>query len=322
MPITLYILLSIAAPEGFPPQAGHLEQPPPLFVGNIGWARVWSVAFSPDGKQLAAVGELPTPTVWDTSSGKERSKFTSDGMGAHANSGAAFLPDNRTLLVKCTTGEICEWDVTKQWQAGVFARCDRNSTSIALVPNGKLLAYAEGRLVVLREVRTREVTLRLQHRDATMTALAFASDNQLLATGDSKGQGSIWDPEMGKLQHRFSDSDKLIDAVEFSRDKRYLVTHNTDDAIIVWDRQLGKKVHTLQGQYAVVTADSNSLIVSTRQGIKVADLATGKVVCTVSPQPHIARAMALSPDGTKLAIGADDGVVRLWDITSWLEPKK
>lgn len=69
---------------------------------------VWSVAFSPDGKTLAASGSRGPIKLWDVKTGKEKATLT-----GHRNivSSVAFSPDGKTLASGSNDMTIRLWDV-------------------------------------------------------------------------------------------------------------------------------------------------------------------------------------------------------------------
>jgi WD40 repeat protein len=70
---------------------------------------LFSLAFSPDGRSVAAAGSGPAAYVWDTVSGKLTAVFR-DPSGAWTSS-LAYSPDGRTLAVSDYEGNIYLWNV-------------------------------------------------------------------------------------------------------------------------------------------------------------------------------------------------------------------
>src|SRR5262249_35472878 len=60
--------------------------------------------------------------------------------------------------------------------------------------------------------------------------------------------------------------------------------------------------------------EGKRLAIGTSQGeVKIADPATGKLMCTLSGHTSSIRSIVWSPDGKRLASAGDDGPVKVWD---------
>ena len=81
------------------------------------WNITYALAFSADGKTLASAnpdlrplgGRLPSASLWEMATGKERGRF--EGHRADVNS-VAFAPDGRTLVSGSGDTTALVWDVT------------------------------------------------------------------------------------------------------------------------------------------------------------------------------------------------------------------
>ena len=97
---------------------------------------VYSVAFSPDGKQLAAGSTRGWIVVWDMHSGRELSSF-------HAHSAkvrtVAWHPDGTRLAAASEDGLISIWDTATWEQVLLLDGHETMVFSIAWNPNGRQL---------------------------------------------------------------------------------------------------------------------------------------------------------------------------------------
>src|SRR5947209_4969541 len=90
--------------QGDPLPAGAFARLGTARYGNVG--RVFSVAFSPDGKTLAAGGWDGSIRLWDVATSKELRQFV--GHKGWVKS-VAFSPDGRTLISAGRDRDIHIW---------------------------------------------------------------------------------------------------------------------------------------------------------------------------------------------------------------------
>ncbi len=102
-----------------------------------------------------------------------------------------------------------------------------------------------------------------------------------------------------------------------------LVTSSEDATVRIWTLDEEQKSQVIAKQSTIVaevgwTSDGNKLIIGGFDGrIDVLDAQDFKKLLTMRPYPrnHIHH-WTLSPDGSKILIGADCRIARLWDVTS------
>jgi WD40 repeat protein len=155
------------------------------------------VAFSPDGKLLAAtgIGEPSKGTIqlWDTSSWTPVARRL---IGrSQAFSGLVFSPDGEILATARRPGPVQLWSVRH------------------LEPLGKpILADAD-----------------------IVPALAFSPDGQTLATGGEDGRIRLWDVATQELLGRpIAAHPRHVDTLRFSSDGNELISVGDEGAVRVW----------------------------------------------------------------------------------------
>ncbi|MET9657062.1 serine/threonine-protein kinase [Streptomyces sp. NPDC006510] len=149
---------------------------------------VRSIAFSPDGKTLAAGygGELKGGVVlFDTSSWSPVATLPLDGTDAFGVTTVAFSPDGRTLAA--TFGGIALWDVaTRKLTARIGTANDQNQ-SLAISPDGSVVAGAGGAGAVqghiaLWDLASHKEVVSVPAGRSGVGDVAFHPDGRTLAT--------------------------------------------------------------------------------------------------------------------------------------------
>lgn len=177
---------------------------PLLFSSNC-------VAFSPDGKYLAAGsngvgGELPEPgeiRVWEVGNGrllhtliaKERIKA---GEDQHSMTSVAFQPDGKQLVSAGSDGVIRFWDLSSGKAARTLSGHRRWIRQVVFSPNGNRLASAgHDGVVQIWNVATGENIQTIPFDVGKITTLAFSPDGRRIAAGGGNslriGKAGVWE---------------------------------------------------------------------------------------------------------------------------------
>jgi RNA polymerase sigma factor (sigma-70 family) len=316
---------------------------PPGAIARLGTVRfrhgamVASVAFSPDGKMVAAGGAGRTISLWDAATGKELCRFPPFDRGQPAR--VAFSPDGKMLAsVSRANNLVCLYDVKTGKELRLLQGHQSAVTCLAFSPDGKFLASAESK----GTVRIWDPTVKnqpprppgdpddeLRHISGDwgeVEALAFAPDSKSLAFAGKDGKFRLWNARTGDEMRRLDGHSQAIYALSFSPGGKLLASAGADKTIRLWATATGEQIRSLGEMLDLVLAVAFSpdgrLLASAHQDGTLAlwDPHTGRSIRRWQGNAFVAASVAFSPDGKRLASGGVSGsAVRLWDVATGAE---
>jgi WD40 repeat protein len=98
---------------------------------------VWALAFSPDGRTLAAGTSSKEVRLWDVPAGAERPSFRGHRRTVH---GVAFSPDGKTLASGSLDRTVKLWDLTRGEELATFHGHTNAVKCLAFSPDGRTIA--------------------------------------------------------------------------------------------------------------------------------------------------------------------------------------
>jgi WD40 repeat protein len=263
---------------------------------------VYCIAFTPDGKTIAAAGfDNPaslTITLWDVASGTGKRTLT--GPKDTLFDGIAFSPDARTLA----TGSTLNTDASHY------------TVTLFDVATGKILHAMHG--------HTKEI-------DGT----AFSADGKTVASGSQDQSIKLWDVATGKLILTTYDTVGMAGAVAFSPDGRTIASTSNNyqpmndnnpadeiNTIDLWDTTTGKSIRVLPHQKlwtsdVAFSPDGRTLASANwNNTITLWNATTWQVIGNMAGHTDIIASLAFSPDGRTLASGSNDKTAKLWNVAT------
>jgi WD40 repeat protein/serine/threonine protein kinase len=157
--------------------------------------------------------------------------------------------------------------------------------------------------------------------------VTFSPDDQRIASGHLNQTITIWEAATGKPIQVLRGHSNVRD-VAFSPDGWRLASRTQHDGARIWELMTGRVIHTLRthgggwnvafspdGRWLATNNDPASTDAEAGQiaafdgtAVDIWDATTGRLIRTIR-DPVGATSLAISPDGTRIATGAEDGTV-------------
>jgi WD40 repeat protein len=283
---------------------------------------VWSLAYSPDGTQLACATMAGDVWVKDFLGGL-RNLIEGEFVGSAQS--LAFSADAETLATGGFRSVVRALDlrsgeVVKNLPTGGT----NNATRVAFSGDGRYLAAGgfEG-AVTLWKWNDRERPAMLTHHDSNITDLKFSPDSSALAVADSSGIVTVRETASGQARTVFRAHSPGIGvtALAYSPDGRLLATTGFLEYVVrLWDARNGKLRNELNsgplGTRAIAfSPDGDLLATAQSDGSAILwGVEDGRERAVVAANSRSLLSVAFSRDGRMLATGGADGCVRVWDV--------
>jgi WD40 repeat protein/class 3 adenylate cyclase len=304
---------------------------------HVAWPLL-GLAFSPDGRTLAAYQEAGKIGLWNLEDNTLRRTLAGPSAGT---SSLAFLDAGRCLASASWDRTIRLWSVATGEQLHCFTNHTGQVQRVVPSPDGRILASADmNDTIRIWDLRNRRLLKALTNHTFWVSSLAFSPGGKMLASGSADHTIKLWDTTSWEEVSTLRGSLHEIWSLAFSPDGRALFSGSKDGAIKVWDAE--PKVRKLQVLRR--PEDANKFEILGCSGMPVAwhedttfslwEPGTLRKLGRYAKPPAELGAdagiVALSKNGDRLAWAGRQGAIVVWDTPGarqlaslpWIRPEE
>jgi WD40 repeat protein len=271
---------------------------------------VLSLAFSPDGRMVAAGTHSATIILHSLATGKEMAVLQADG---DVNA-LVFSKDGHSLISGDGGGHVITWNVAQRVRQATLTGHTAAVGTLALSPDGRTVASGGGDGKVVLWDFNGNNHLALASLPQAAGPAVFSPDGHLLAAAGTSGS-AIWD--LGR-RVRLATLPAKTTPVGFTPDGRTVVLKDTSGKAILWDvtgRHETASAAIPGVAVGALSPDGKTLaFMSNDNGdVFLWDLRRQAKVATLTSRSPGVNSLAFSPSGDTLAVGATDKIF-LWNL--------
>ena len=285
------------------------------------------VAFSADGRRLAAGGGEGVATIWDATNGRRLESLESPvgGTGIYA---LAFDPEGKRIAADDGVGDLWLWDAGSRRVIRTI-RTAHPLCGVSWSPDGGRVATGDcgthyaGSVARIWDAQTGRLVFASPVQNGAIREIAYSPNGEYLGAPNRLGFAGIFDIATRRAVTRFEDHTGEVLSLAFGPGGDRVVTGSTDGTARVWDTATGRQLLVLRGHRAAVSSvafAADRVATASQDGtVKVWDVTTqgSRDWATLAAHPGGVESVDYSPNSKQLlTTGNVDQRAKLWDAHS------
>ncbi len=277
---------------------------------------VYTLAFSPDGRTLAAGTIDGLVRLWNVTTGQPREL---KGHAAGVES-LTFSPDGRSLVSTDLDGNVKYWDVEKGEERFAVVGHQGAAHGAAFLANGDLfLTCGDDGAIIFWDAGTGEERWRIAWEGQRLRSLAVTPDGALVAAAGNDSV-RVWSVATATVRQQW---EAIVHSLAFNSDGSLLAAGGLPpDPLHVWNVASGQEVvqrkgHTGDITGVVVSPDGTTVVSSSSdRSLNVWGAEQGKWIRALTEHNHNVFGVALLPDGYRAVSCSQDKTLMVWNLTT------
>ncbi|KAG8937395.1 hypothetical protein FRC03_008191, partial [Tulasnella sp. 419] len=279
-----------------------------------------AVAYSPDGGLLATGSRDKKVIIWDSRTGAQI-----HSLEGHSGQVLAvdFSPNDKLIASGSWDNSVRIWSSV----TGVLIHTLNGHTNavgaVSFSPLGNMVASGSlDKTVILWNPGNGSLLRILNGASSDLWWICFSPDGTQIVAQSSDSDIIIWDTDTGTVQSRLQYPD-TISSIAFSPDGK-LLAFASGREVIIWDYKSRTLLRKLEGEAFYVTFSRDGRFIATGRGngqIVTWDITSDSQIGISNGHTKLVVSLAVSPDGSRIISGSEDGTAAVWDMKSgWESP--
>ncbi|ETO30991.1 G-protein beta WD-40 repeats containing protein [Reticulomyxa filosa] len=275
--------------------------------------KVNSVAFSPDGTNIASASYDGTVQVWDISS--DNAIQILKGHTTCVND-AQFSPDGNTIVSCSEDATIRLWNVKTGKEIKVLEGHSGDVIRVRFSPDGNtIVSSSDDHTMRLWDSQSGK---EIKVLECSVNDVQFSPDGQQIVSASNDQKIRIWNVKSGEISKTLEYSDSVI-TIQFSRDGCLFVSTSINGTIQIWDAISYSQLKKMFVHSAVISdvkffPDGQIIVSCAWDGsIQLWDVKFGMELQRLQRNVLPVTRVGVSPDGNKIVASSHDKTIQLWE---------